>query len=45
VKPADKLAVLATATLGEPTYASPAFSQGQIFLRTDQALYCIGAKR
>ena len=45
VKPADKLAVLATATLGEPTYASPAFSQGQIFLRTDQALYCIGEKR
>jgi len=45
VKPADKFAVVATNTLGEPTYASPALSNGQIFLRTDQALYCIGAAK
>jgi len=42
VKPADKFAVIATNDLGEPTYASPALSNGQIFLRTDKALYCIG---
>ncbi len=45
VKPADKFAVVATNALGEPTYASPALSNGQIFLRTDQALYCIGATK
>ena len=42
VKPAAKFAVIATNDLGEATYASPALSHGQIFLRTDQALYCIG---
>ena len=42
VKPADQFAVIATNTLGEPTYASPALSNGQIFLRTDRALYGIG---
>lgn len=45
VKPADKFAIIATNTLGEPTYASPALTQGQIFLRTDRALYCIGAAK
>ena len=28
--------------LGEPTYCSPAFSNGQIFLRTTKAIYAIG---
>ncbi len=42
VKPADKFATIATNDLGEPSYASPALSDGQIFLRTDKALYCIG---
>lgn len=45
VKPAEKFAVLAINALGEPAYASPALSSGQIFLRTDQALYCIGAAK
>ena len=42
VKPADKFAVIATNDLGENAYASPALSDGQIFLRTGMALYCIG---
>ena len=42
VKPADRFATVATNDLGEPAYASPALSNGQIFLRTDKALYCIG---
>lgn len=28
--------------LGERTYASPALSEGQIFLRSFKHLYCIG---
>ena len=42
VKPGEKFATIATNDLGEPAYASPALSNGQIFLRTDKALYCIG---
>ena len=45
VKPADQFAVVATNALGENTYASPALSNGQIFLRTDKAIYCIGQMR
>ena len=45
VKPAEKFAVIATNDMGEHTYASPALSDGQIFLRTDKALYCIGAAK
>jgi outer membrane protein assembly factor BamB len=36
-----KLVVLATNDLGEPSNATPAISDGQIFLRTDAHLYCI----
>ena len=35
------LAQYLTFTLGEETYASPAISGGQIFLRGLQHLYCI----
>ena len=45
VKPAEKFAIIATNDLGERTYASPALSDGQIFLRTEKALYCIGQPR
>jgi hypothetical protein len=45
VKPAEKFATVATNDLGEPAYASPALSNGQIFLRTDKALYCIGQSK
>ena len=44
VKPAEKFAVIAKNELGEPTYASPALSDGHIFLRSSKAVYCIGAK-
>ena len=33
--------VLRTNALGEPIYASPAISQGRIFIRGAQHLYCI----
>jgi outer membrane protein assembly factor BamB len=29
--------------LGEPTFASPAVSRGELFIRTDRHLFCIGA--
>ena len=45
VKPAEKFATVATNDLGEPSSASPALSNGQIFLRTDKALYCIGQQK
>jgi outer membrane protein assembly factor BamB len=34
--------VLATNSLGEKCQASPAISQGQIFIRTEKNLYCLG---
>ena len=37
----EKLEVLATNDLGEPSNATPAISDDQIFLRTDAHLYCI----
>ena len=36
-----RLDVLAMNDLGEPSHASPAISDTQIFLRTDAHLYCI----
>lgn len=44
VKPADGFAVLATNSLGEGTYASPALSEGQIFIRTEKHLWCLGRR-
>jgi len=37
----EKLELLAMNNLGEPSNATPAISDGQIFLRTDGHLYCI----
>ena len=37
----EKLEVLAMNDLGEPSHATPAISDGRIFLRTDAHLYCI----
>ena len=34
-----------TNSLGEPIFASPAISQGRIFIRGAQNLYCIGKKK
>ncbi|MGE0758411.1 MAG: PQQ-binding-like beta-propeller repeat protein [Pirellulaceae bacterium] len=38
----DKFELLAQNDLGEASHATPALSDGQIFLRTNQHLYCIG---
>ncbi len=37
--------LLHTNRLGEATYASPALSEGQIFLRGEHHLYCIGKRK
>jgi len=37
--------VLAVNDLGEGAFATPALSQGRIYLRTDDALYCFGLGR
>jgi hypothetical protein len=42
VRPGPKLDVTATNELGEACFASPAISQGQLFLRGEKHLYCIG---
>lgn len=42
VRPGAKLKLVARNELGENTYASPAISGGQIFLRGFKNLYCIG---
>src|SRR5206468_10120 len=39
-----KFSPLAVNRLGEPTNATPAISDGEIFLRTSKSLYCIGEK-
>jgi outer membrane protein assembly factor BamB len=44
VRPANGFEVVATSELGEKTYASPALSNGEIFLRSEKAVYCIGKK-
>ena len=38
----SKLKILSKNPLGEPCVATPALSQGQIFIRTKQHLWCIG---
>jgi outer membrane protein assembly factor BamB len=45
VRPGPKFELVASNDLGENIYASPAVSQGQIFLRTAGHLYCIGARK
>ena len=39
-----KFSPLAVNRLGEPTNATPAISDGEIFIRTSKSLYCIGQK-
>ena len=41
VKPASQLEVVAENKLGEYSFASPAISNGQIFIRGEKHLYCI----
>jgi outer membrane protein assembly factor BamB len=42
LKAGDKFEVVSKNPLGEECYASPAVSRGQIFLRGDRHLFCIG---
>jgi outer membrane protein assembly factor BamB len=44
IKAGPKHEVLATNSVGEPVYASPAISDGMIFIRGEKNLYCIGSK-
>jgi outer membrane protein assembly factor BamB len=44
VKPGAKFEVVARNELGEGCFASPALSRGQIFVRGNKHLFCIGAK-
>ena len=44
VRPGPTFELVAKNELGERCYASPAISEGQIFLRTEKALLCIGGK-
>lgn len=43
VKAGPKHELIRTNTLGEPVYASPAVADGNIFIRGEKNLYCIGA--
>jgi outer membrane protein assembly factor BamB len=42
IKPGREFARVARYELGEPCYASPAISDGQVFLRGFEHLYCLG---
>ena len=44
IKPGPSFARIAKYALGEPCYASPAISDGQIFLRGFKHLFCLGRK-
>ena len=44
VRPGPKFDLAARNEIGERCFASPALSDGQIFLRTDKALVCIGPR-
>jgi outer membrane protein assembly factor BamB len=43
VKPGPKFEVVARNEIGERCFASPALSEGRIFLRGDRSLFCLGA--
>ncbi|MBI4327520.1 MAG: PQQ-binding-like beta-propeller repeat protein [Chloroflexi bacterium] len=42
IKPGPEFNLIARNELGERCFASPAISQGQVFVRGDQRLFCIG---
>ncbi len=44
VKPGPQFECVARNELGEKMFASPAISDGQMFLRGDQNLFCVGAR-
>jgi hypothetical protein len=45
VKPGEKYEELAASELGQKVFASPALSNGQIFVRGYQSLFCFGEKK
>jgi outer membrane protein assembly factor BamB len=45
VKAGPKFDLISKNDLGEKTYASPAISQGQLFLRGEKHLFCIGTSQ
>lgn len=45
IKAGPKHEVLATNSVGEPVYASPAISDGMIFIRGEKHLFCIGSAK
>jgi outer membrane protein assembly factor BamB len=45
LKAADEFEVLAKNPLGERVFASPAFSDGDIFIRGAKYLWCVGEKK
>jgi outer membrane protein assembly factor BamB len=44
VRASDQFDLVATNELGEQTYASPALSDGQIFIRGEKHLFCISSR-
>jgi outer membrane protein assembly factor BamB len=44
IKAGPKFEVVRTNSIGEPVFASPAISQGKIFIRGERNLYCIAAQ-
>lgn len=44
LRAAPQFEVLATNSVDEPTNTSLAASDGELFLRTDKSLWCIGGK-
>ena len=42
IRPGEKLDIVAENELGEYCYASPAISQGQLFIRGEKHLFCVG---
>lgn len=45
VQPGPRFERVAQNEIGEKTFASPAISQGRLFLRGDKHLFCIGPRR
>ena len=45
VKPGAQFDLVATSEIGEKVFASPAFSEGQIFVRGEKSLMCFGVRQ
>ena len=45
VRPGAKFDLVARNEIGERAFASPAFSEGQIFIRGESTLFCIGTRK